>query len=300
MSFYRNKLVLLLTFIYLSASCIGHCKEKLAIVDFEIGDVKGKDKDTGKTVAGIFGTALSNKYILLERMQINKIIAEQRFSLSDLVSNNNNACKLGTLLGTDKLVVGNVAPLGESIVIYARVVDVNSGEWSENASVECKKIDEIYGVLPTLLAKMNLLSDNTFKDSRIAITLKNNDSEKIRHDNSLPILISAPRDALLKINGKNISLDQDVTLNLSKGNYPFSLHLPGQRTIYGIINVYYTSELTNSYVFGNGPDNKLFPEKHIEHVLTGAPVKYNFSIMNENNEKIIAASYTLSLNKILK
>lgn len=133
-------------------------REKLAVVDFaEQGEIKSHQ--AGQIVANLFGAALSDKYTLLERMQINKIIAEQRFSVSDLVSNNNEASKLGKLLGADKLVVGNVAALGDTITVDARVVDVSSGEWSERAYIYCSGLGEIPKNLPTLLSKMKLLGD---------------------------------------------------------------------------------------------------------------------------------------------
>lgn len=133
-------------------------KEKLAVVDFaENGRIKVSQ--AGKIVANLFGAALSDKYILLERMQINKIITEQRFSLSDLVGNKSKAKRLGKLLGADKLVVGNVSALGNTVTVDARVVDVSSGKWSERAYIYCSGIGEIPKNLPTLLAKMRLLGN---------------------------------------------------------------------------------------------------------------------------------------------
>jgi len=133
-------------------------KEKLAVVDFaENGKIKSSQ--AGKIVANLFGAALSDKYILLERLQINKIITEQRFSLSDLVGNNSKAKRLGKLLGADKLVVGNVSALGNTITVDARVVDVSSGVWSERAYIYCSGLGEIPKNLPTLLSKMKLLGN---------------------------------------------------------------------------------------------------------------------------------------------
>lgn len=133
-------------------------KEKLAVVDFAENG-KLKSAQAGKIVANLFGAALSDKYTLLERMQINKIITEQRFSLSDLVGNKSKAKRLGKLLGADKLVVGNVSALGTTITVDARVVDVNSGSWSERAYIYCGGLGEIPKNLPTLLSKMKLLGD---------------------------------------------------------------------------------------------------------------------------------------------
>lgn len=131
-------------------------KEKLAVVDFAENG-KLKSSQAGKIVANLFGAALSDKYILLERMQINKIITEQRFSLSDLVGNKSKAKRLGKLLGADKLVVGNVSALGNTVTVDARVVDVSSGRWSERAYIYCSGLGEIPKNLPTLLSKMELL-----------------------------------------------------------------------------------------------------------------------------------------------
>jgi TolB-like protein len=135
---------------------LAQAKEKLAVVDF-VENGRLESPKAGAIVANLFGASLSNRYILLERIHVNKIIAEQRFQLSDLVSNRRKITRLGQLLGANRIVIGNVSQLGSTVTVDARVVDVSTGKWSERAYVYCNGLGEIPKNLPVLLSKMNLL-----------------------------------------------------------------------------------------------------------------------------------------------
>ncbi len=133
-------------------------KSTLAVVDFE---VKGgiEQKQAGEIVAGLFGTSLSTKYSIVERQYISKVIEEQEFRLSDLVSNREKTIRIGELLGADYVVVGVVSQLGTTVTVEARVVNVQSGEWGERGYIYCEGISEVPKNLPALLAKMKLLGE---------------------------------------------------------------------------------------------------------------------------------------------
>ena len=131
---------MLVIVIMLALSCHvawGAEKAKLAVVDFE---TKGKieEKQAGEIVAGLFGTSLSDKYTILERQQIAKVITEQKFQLTDLVSDRNKATRVGKLLGADHIVVGTVSQLGKTVTVEARVVNVATGQWGERGYIYCK------------------------------------------------------------------------------------------------------------------------------------------------------------------
>ena len=145
--------------VILALSChiaLGAQKAKLAVVDFQ---TKGKieEKQAGEIVAGLFGTSLSDKYIILERQQIAKVITEQKFQLTDLVADRNKATRIGKLLGADHIVVGTVSQLGKTVTVEARVVNVATGQWGERGYIYCKGIGEVPKNLPALLSKMKLL-----------------------------------------------------------------------------------------------------------------------------------------------
>lgn len=141
----------------LSVLCFS--KEKIAIVDFsEKGAIKSPQ--AGQIVADLFSAALAEKYQLIERAKINKVIAEQSFIISDLISNNKAAGRLGTLLSADKLVVGNIAALGDTITVDASVFNVSTGKWDERAYIYCASLGEIPKKLPELLSKVKLTGDD--------------------------------------------------------------------------------------------------------------------------------------------
>src|SRR5271165_5973172 len=67
-------------------------KKRVAVLDFEYGTVKstvaqvfGSDQDVGKGIADILVDRLVNDgtYSVIERKELNRIIAEQNFSNSD-------------------------------------------------------------------------------------------------------------------------------------------------------------------------------------------------------------------------
>ena len=155
----RNRFRMPVVVVMLALSCqiaLGAQKAKLAVIDFE---TRGKieEEQAGEIVAGLFGTSLSDKYIILERQQIAKVITEQKFQLTDLVSDRNKARRIGKLLGADHIVVGTVSQLGKTVTVEARVVNVATGQWGERGYIYCKGIGEVPKNLPALLSKMKLL-----------------------------------------------------------------------------------------------------------------------------------------------
>jgi len=148
----------LLTLGFVTAACAQEQKSKLAVVDFEVkGSVS--EKQAGEIVAGLFGTSLSDKYVVLERQQVSRVIDEQKFQLSDLVSDKGKVARIGQLLGAAYIVVGTVSQLGTTVTVQARVVDVTTGEWGERGYIYCEGIGEIPKNLPALLSKMKLLGE---------------------------------------------------------------------------------------------------------------------------------------------
>lgn len=66
-------------------------------------------------------------YRLVDRKNMNKILSEQAFQLSDCTTES-CAVEVGRLLGVEKMVFGSIGRLGEEYVITVQIVDVESGE----------------------------------------------------------------------------------------------------------------------------------------------------------------------------
>src|SRR5271170_3532333 len=141
-------------------------KRKVAVMDFGYATVKtqvaaifGTDQDIGKGIADVLVMQLVNggDYRLIERTQLDKIIAEQNLSNSDR-ADPATAAKIGGVLGVDAIIIGDITTFGNDdkhvgagggggtwwgkggfgglgmdthkavVEITARVVDVNTAE----------------------------------------------------------------------------------------------------------------------------------------------------------------------------
>jgi curli biogenesis system outer membrane secretion channel CsgG len=95
-------------------------KPRIAILDFDYGTVHsyvaqifGQDIDIGKGISELLVTDLVNDgtYSLVERKQLDKILAEQNFSNSDR-ADASTAAKLGKILNVDAILVGTITEFG--------------------------------------------------------------------------------------------------------------------------------------------------------------------------------------------
>jgi curli biogenesis system outer membrane secretion channel CsgG len=95
-------------------------KKRVAVLDFDYGTVRsfvaaywGSDQDVGKGVADLLVQKLvqDGKYRVIERKQLDKILAEQNFSNSDR-ADPSTAAKIGRVLGVDAIIVGSITKFG--------------------------------------------------------------------------------------------------------------------------------------------------------------------------------------------
>ncbi len=114
----------LLTTITLSLSILmsaqAQQKKRVAVMNFDYATVQsnvsamfGSNQDIGKGVADILVDKLVNSgvYTLVERTNIDKVLAEQNFSNSDR-ADAGSAAKIGHILGVDYIVIGSITQFG--------------------------------------------------------------------------------------------------------------------------------------------------------------------------------------------
>jgi curli biogenesis system outer membrane secretion channel CsgG len=98
----------------------GGRKPRVAILDFDYATVRsnsaaifGTDIDIGKGISDLLVTYLvkDGSYSVIERKNLDKILAEQNFSNSDR-ADANSAAKIGRLLGVDAIIVGSITQFG--------------------------------------------------------------------------------------------------------------------------------------------------------------------------------------------
>jgi curli biogenesis system outer membrane secretion channel CsgG len=95
-------------------------KKRVAVFDFDYATVKtntaalfGTDIDVGKGIADLLVKNLvtDGTYSVIERKQLDKILAEQNFSNSDR-ADPASAARIGKILGLDAIIVGSITQFG--------------------------------------------------------------------------------------------------------------------------------------------------------------------------------------------
>lgn len=91
-------------------------KKRVALFDFEYGTVHrwwGGEWDIGKGIADMIVTDLvrDGTYSVIERKQLDKILAEQNFTNTDR-ANPATAAKIGKVLGVNAIVIGTITQFG--------------------------------------------------------------------------------------------------------------------------------------------------------------------------------------------
>ena len=132
-------------------------KRRIAVLEFT--DLQGQVTNFGRYLSEELITRLydSNKFKVVERQLLNKVIAEQKLSLTGVVDPA-SARKLGSVLGVDAIVSGTVADRGETLKINARLIDTETGEVFSAAATEIVKDKEVFALLGTGAAETNAKS----------------------------------------------------------------------------------------------------------------------------------------------
>jgi len=125
----RYVLIHLIAIVIIALAVTGFTADKkssVAVLDFES---MGTEDYLGKAVSEIMRTALVSNpnYRVVERAQINKAIAEQKFQKSGLIDDK-SAVEIGKVLGADLIIVGSVVKIGNAYTINSRLIEVKTGE----------------------------------------------------------------------------------------------------------------------------------------------------------------------------
>jgi len=104
----------------LSGSAEAQPKKRVAVMNFDYATVQsgvaalfGSNQDVGKGIADLMVDKLvqDGTYSVIERKQLDKILAEQNFSNSDR-ADPNSAAKIGKVLGVSAIIVGSITQFG--------------------------------------------------------------------------------------------------------------------------------------------------------------------------------------------
>jgi formylglycine-generating enzyme required for sulfatase activity/TolB-like protein len=121
-------------------------KQRVAVVEFV--DLKGNVSDFGHYLAEELITRLhqTKKFKVIERQLLNKIITEQKLSLTGIIDPA-SAQKLGKLLGVDAIAAGSISDLSKTLEINARLISTETGEVFSAASVEILKDEAVCNLM---------------------------------------------------------------------------------------------------------------------------------------------------------
>lgn len=103
-------------------------------------------------VTGALSTVPS--LLVIERSQLEKVIHEQDFQMSDLTDQSRTAA-VGTLLSADKLLVGSFQITGSTILVTARVIDAKTGALDQNRVFRHEdELDNIFNLYSALASSI--------------------------------------------------------------------------------------------------------------------------------------------------
>ena len=125
----------------LSRGLIANLHEELknaAVINFV--NLDGQVSMLGKHIAEEMSTGLAKwgDFKIVERALINKVIAEQKYALSDFFDLS-KAASLGKLVGAQGIVIGTITELEKSFQVNARIIETETGEVLSTSGVEIKK-----------------------------------------------------------------------------------------------------------------------------------------------------------------
>jgi curli biogenesis system outer membrane secretion channel CsgG len=116
----RRTLTSLMIVLALGATAQAQSKKRVAVMNFDYATVQtavsslfGTNKDIGKGISDLLVDKLVEDGTLsvIERNQLDKILAEQNFSNSDR-ADPNSAAKIARILGVDAIIIGSITQFG--------------------------------------------------------------------------------------------------------------------------------------------------------------------------------------------
>lgn len=151
----------------ISDELTGNQKTTVAIAEFV--DLDGRVTGFGKFLAEELVTRLykTKKLKVIERQRLDKVIAEQKLSLTEIIEAS-SAKRIGRILGVDAIVAGTISELGNNFRINARIINTETGELLAAAGTTVAKDQEVCslincGAKPTFTSGVELKPSSTPK-----------------------------------------------------------------------------------------------------------------------------------------
>jgi len=130
-------------------------KSKIAVIEFS--NLRGQATEFGRYLAEELITRLylTNKFEVIERQLLNKVLKEHQLNMSGLIDAS-SAKELGRILGVDAIASGSVTDLDNSVKVNARLISTETGKIFSVASVTISKDNTVRRLMgETITAKTN-------------------------------------------------------------------------------------------------------------------------------------------------
>lgn len=127
-------------------------KTTAAVLDFKALTVMKKEEVISLTNKFRSSLAQTKKFILLERSDMDAILKEQDFSMTDICNTAECAVQVGQLLAAEKMITGDLGKVGQAYTVTVRIIDVSTGK------VEATASDEYRGASEGLIQTFDLLA----------------------------------------------------------------------------------------------------------------------------------------------
>jgi TolB-like protein len=119
----RKQWVLVLLGVWVS--CAAFAAPSIAVIDFDSGDYCTEQK--AAIMTGLFRNELirSGRADIVDRKNMDRIIAEYKFQMSDWV-NPSRIKQIGQMIGADYLITGNFDMLGNNLYLVVQLLDIET------------------------------------------------------------------------------------------------------------------------------------------------------------------------------
>ena len=174
-------------------AAIAWAQPKVAVLDAAIP----KDMDTSVIVpvTDKITEALvsSERYTVLDRDNIDSVLKEREFQLSDMVSDQ-DAAIAGKYLGADFVVIIKVQKIGDTYYVSGKMIDVKSGVIATESSAQRE------GKLSTLIGLAQEVGDNLSGTSEIGNTARQKANGEVKNAKAvIPQPTASPKSAVLPV-----------------------------------------------------------------------------------------------------
>lgn len=127
-------------------------RARVGVLDFQANSISKSD---AQVIGELFSSELvtAKFYDVVDRKNIEKLLVEQEFQLSDCTETS-CAIKIGRVLALDYMIYGSVSKLGDTFVINVQLLNVATAQIEGSSKEKFLKIDEAIDILKKVVYQL--------------------------------------------------------------------------------------------------------------------------------------------------